>query len=239
MARKPTAPEIPADLPEEDRQKYLLHHAQAYVLAHQSAAIYVSSSAYGTIRKSYSPQIFTIYLAKLLEDCGDPEDPIARMLIEQLALAHHIIGRLYIRAAESQDAQRAAVYDKAAARLLGELRRLALALKEYRTPPSARPQLVIRQQNVAGSQQIAYVDPSKNDLGRELEKDRDTEPVGKQTEELTFEHPVLVTAQPEPGSSGETQQAETGPSDARGPRKASRRRAKKQAVGTLHRSQDG
>src|SRR5262245_51047132 len=35
------------------------------------------------------PLGYRAYLAQLIKDAGDPPDPIERMLIEQLALAHH------------------------------------------------------------------------------------------------------------------------------------------------------
>jgi hypothetical protein len=50
-----------------------------------------------------------------------------------------------------------ALYATAAARLLSELRRTVLAVRDYRTPP-VRPQITkIEQQNVAHRQDVNYV----------------------------------------------------------------------------------
>jgi hypothetical protein len=82
------------------------------------------------------PQIDTaayqIYRDRLLADCGSPSDPIEVMIIEQLALAHINTGLLHCRAANSGSVEGASVYLGAAARLMAEFRRSALALQAYR-----------------------------------------------------------------------------------------------------------
>jgi hypothetical protein len=75
---------------------------------------------------------YKIYLDDVLSRCSDPADPIERMLLEQLALAHHALGRLHVRAAEARSLPEAQLYHASAARLLGEFRLTALALKTYR-----------------------------------------------------------------------------------------------------------
>jgi hypothetical protein len=57
------------------------------------------------------------------------------MLLEQLAIAHHVIGQLHALGTIRPDFDQAQAYQSAAARLLGEFRRTALALKEYREAP--------------------------------------------------------------------------------------------------------
>src|SRR5262249_40233525 len=68
-----------------------------------------------------------LYLGDLMRESGSPADPLERMLLEQLVLAHHTIGQLHVRAGTSQTAEAAGAYAGAAARLLAELRRTALA----------------------------------------------------------------------------------------------------------------
>ncbi len=65
-----------------------------------------------------------------MEEAGShPIDPIERMLLEQLALAHFRIGQLHVRASEAQGLEAVRVYNSVAARMLGEFRRTVLALR--------------------------------------------------------------------------------------------------------------
>ncbi len=70
-----------------------------------------------------------------------PSDPLEAMLVEQLALGHHAIGRTHVRAATAGNADAAKIYYSAAARLQGEFRQSLLALKAYRSTghPPVRP----------------------------------------------------------------------------------------------------
>lgn len=69
---------------------------------------------------------------RLIADCGSPSDPIEVMVIEQLALAHLNMGFLQCRAANAPTLEAVGVYGSAAARLMAEFRRSALALQAYR-----------------------------------------------------------------------------------------------------------
>ncbi len=91
-----------------------------------------------TLSDQISPEAFKQYRDILLEDAGRPSDPIERMLVEQLALAHFSIGRLQIKACAIDNAKLSVAYSDAATRLLGEFRRCSLALEEYRARQSAR-----------------------------------------------------------------------------------------------------
>ena len=102
------------------------------------------------------------YFNTVLGEAGDPADPVERMMVEQLLLAHHRLAHLYTQADLAQTPEFARVLHGAANRLLGEFRRLALALRIYRQPPSSRSFSVVHQQNVVagGSQRVEYVDQS-------------------------------------------------------------------------------
>jgi hypothetical protein len=73
-----------------------------------------------------------IYLERFLVDCGNPTDPVERMMLEQLALAHFRTGQLHAKAGITENAEAVKLLSAAAARLLGEFRRTALALRVYR-----------------------------------------------------------------------------------------------------------
>lgn len=84
---------------------------------------------------------YKVYLERLLDDAGNPGDPVERMMLEQLALAHFRIGQLQVSAGKSKGTEATKLYNSAASRLLGEFRRTALALRAYRTrQPEARPE---------------------------------------------------------------------------------------------------
>jgi hypothetical protein len=103
-----------------------------------------------------------VFLNSFLRDAGSPTDPIEIILLEQLALAHFRLGQLHVRADAASDPDRLKILNAAAVRLLGELRRLALAIRQYRLPHAARSFSVIHQQNITsgGDQQVAYMDKS-------------------------------------------------------------------------------
>jgi len=110
------------------------------------------------IGNEVGPSGFKLYLDQLVQDAGAPTDPVERMLLEQLALAHQRVAKLHAQAEEAKSADAAKVYLVAAIRLTGELRRLALAVRQYRDPLPKRSFTVIKQQNLAaGRQQVAYV----------------------------------------------------------------------------------
>ena len=54
---------------------------------------YLYATASHIVGSNISPESFVAYLDQLLEEAGQPTDPIERMLIEQIAMAHHNIGR--------------------------------------------------------------------------------------------------------------------------------------------------
>ena len=90
---------------------------------------------------AFNPHAYKLYLDKLLEDAGNPDDPIEHMMIEQLALAHFRIAQLHASAGQAKGIEAAKIYNAAAARMLGEFRRTALGLRAYRTRvPEGRPE---------------------------------------------------------------------------------------------------
>jgi hypothetical protein len=144
--------------PEDEEQRTL--RGLADNLRNKTAAAYLSVAAAGTPGSSLPPQAFAEYMQQLLAEAGNPRDPIERMLIEQIALAHHNIGRLYSRAASAQHLDQAKAYYAASVRLLAEFRRSVLAWKKYREPASVRNFTVVKQQNLAQNQQVAFIEPT-------------------------------------------------------------------------------
>jgi len=106
--------------------------AHAANLKNITGAAYLSGSLQGLLGLEISTDAFVRYRDQLLKDCGSPTDPIMIMLIEQLALASHNAGRLHVLSACAKSVQEASAYTAAAARLMAEFRRGALALEELR-----------------------------------------------------------------------------------------------------------
>ena len=97
------------------------------------------------------------YRDELHREMGDPTDPLERMLIEQAAVGNVMVMQLHALAAQSGNAVEAGIFVAAAARLMAELRRMILAVRQYRTPLSPPHVTRIEQQNVADRQEVHYV----------------------------------------------------------------------------------
>jgi hypothetical protein len=78
------------------------------------------------------PAGYKFFCDRLLQDAGNPTDPIEIMMLQQLALAHFRIGQLHASAGDARSVEEAKIFNAAAARMLGEFRRTALALQVYR-----------------------------------------------------------------------------------------------------------
>jgi hypothetical protein len=151
---------------------------QALHLRETATAMYLYGSSAGTFPK-VETAAFSRYVQKLREDAGDPADPVEQMLVEQLALAHHAVGRLHLKAATAETLNEAAIFLGAAARLTAEFRKTALALKSYREPAAAPHVAVIQQNGAGGEQKIAMINGADVPGPRRLECLADTELEGK------------------------------------------------------------
>jgi len=161
---RPDRPGQPPDASDKAGQDALeptleqLEEAHAENLKRMSSGAHLYTSTSGSLGHQTPPTAFLRYMHNTIREAGAPQDPVERMLIEQITLAHHNIGRLHSSAAAAKTVDEAKVYNAAAAKLLGEFRRTALALKQYREPTPARQYTMVRQQNIAAQQQVALVD---------------------------------------------------------------------------------
>jgi hypothetical protein len=73
-----------------------------------------------------------LYLGLLLKEAGNPTDPLHKMLVWQTAVAHFKIGKLHRDAAQAKDRATAEACCNAALGLTLELRKLVIALADYR-----------------------------------------------------------------------------------------------------------
>ena len=73
-----------------------------------------------------------VYLDDLVKDSGNPVDPVEIMLLEQTVMCHLLSMKLQSKASGAEGTEAIELYLSGAARLSGEFRKTALALKEYR-----------------------------------------------------------------------------------------------------------
>jgi hypothetical protein len=189
---------------------------------------------YGSLRpglKYPDVEAYRLYRARLLAESGNPSDPIEEMIIEQLALAHLNVGLYQTRANNATTLVEATAFAGAAARLIAEFRRSALALQAYR----------------AASRQLAN-DPSK-DIVLPVEQVEvcDVLP-GKDdpdTEKLAIKEASDgddgIIPYPGPTASGDQppQQAEVARVHGRRKGKSPRRNSGNQTLGDDHRAANG
>src|SRR3954451_20257945 len=105
---------------------------QAGKLQDLSGAVFLFGAAGALYGAGFDIAAFKAYLDAFFKDAGSPTDPVERMLLEQLALAHHSLGRLHFRAGTRDNLEEVTACHAAAARLQAEFRRSALALQAFR-----------------------------------------------------------------------------------------------------------
>ena len=73
-----------------------------------------------------------VYLDEMIQESGNPSDPVEIMLLEQLAMCHQYSIQMQALSKKAEGIEAIELYLSGAARLSGEFRKTALALKEYR-----------------------------------------------------------------------------------------------------------
>src|SRR5262245_29994758 len=124
------SPRPPPGLSAEEAADRRCCKANSHSLRHRTAACYLFGLVAPAISAHISPGAHIEYVDELLEAAGDPQDPLERMMLEQVLMAHHAIGRLHLQAAQTIKPEVAKVYLDGVARLLGEFRRSVLAIQK-------------------------------------------------------------------------------------------------------------
>ena len=104
------------------------------------AAAYLYGAGSPVLGEAMDVEAWKAVLDDFLKEMGlgGAAGPVARMMAEQLLLAHHAVGRLHVRAATRTAPAEVAAYHAAAARLMTEFRRTSAALQAYRAGPGRR-----------------------------------------------------------------------------------------------------
>jgi hypothetical protein len=95
-------------------------------------AAYLYGASAPLLGEAIDVETWKLYLDGFLQELGSPADPVARLMIQQLALAHFALGRLHVRASTRILPEEVAAYSAAIGRLMAEFRRTTLALNAYR-----------------------------------------------------------------------------------------------------------
>jgi hypothetical protein len=204
------------------------HEYYADQLRNNSAAVW-HHAAMATKIKGVDPQSYILYHERLRADCGGT-DPIEVMLIEEIAQAHACLGLLFAKTSNGGHVEAVGIYSGAAARVMGEVRRSALALQAYR----------------AASRQLAH-DPTRDLIVPDRVIDPDGDAPGKNRADdeqgMRAEEPDAddaIIPYPEPAACGpQGAPASEVPAQSRGARKAPRGRSGDAALGDVHRTANG
>jgi hypothetical protein len=163
--RAAAAPEAPATSPvAETREQKITRLKDEAMIARDLLIPGALSAILGS--KLVSHLGVKIYVNTFYRDNGCPTDPVEIMMLEQLLLAHHRLAQLHVRATEVTSPDLLKIINTAVTDLMGEFRRLSLAIRIYRKPPSPKSFNVVHQQNLVtggGGQEVHYVDESASE----------------------------------------------------------------------------
>ena len=123
----PSPTDPPVDSPE----------AQTGLMQHGSAAVYLHAATNRILGGRVQPDAHYHYIDRVCA-AEAVEDPIAKMMAEQLIWCHHAIGGLHIRAADAERFEESGVYMALVAKLMNEFRRTATALGDVGKPVASK-----------------------------------------------------------------------------------------------------
>ena len=100
---------------------------------------------------------------EFIESAAQTDDPLERLLLQQVLMADYRLAALQCDAHEAKSPEHCRILNAAAVRLMAEIRRMALAIRQYRQPAAPRSFAVIHQQNIApgaNQQNVRFEDRS-------------------------------------------------------------------------------
>ena len=124
-------------------------------------------------------------------------------------MAHLRLAKLNVEASKADGVEVHKVLNGGAARLLSEIRKLALAIKAYREPAASKSFAVIQQQNVAHEQQVSYTQQTGPET-KETLKVRDIKLGGNGGRIFDDDNPNTDNSQPQTGGRWAVEPVETG-----------------------------
>jgi hypothetical protein len=197
-----------------------LFENQARAIEETFAGAILASGLTKSYAKVFDSNAFKVYRDRYLKAAGDPKDPVEIMLLEEIMWAHFSIGCLYSSVALLDEPEKIGMLTSASARLMAEVRRTSLALREYRSPVTPKQVTVVEQQNIAGGdQQVALMHGTSAESVPE-KTTPDTELTSKPEKALSYEPPaVQFIPESAEGRCGQKEPVEAPPAKCRRPRK--------------------
>ena len=86
---EPSPPAAPPTQKLTTEQQAVMERVQHKANVIRDMAFPAAMAATISVAKDVGPAAFKVYLDRLLQDAGNPTDPVEIVLLEQLALAHH------------------------------------------------------------------------------------------------------------------------------------------------------
>lgn len=97
-----------------------------------SAGIYLTGSNQSSPLRCLSTTAFQAYFDQLYEQVETTSnDPLHKMMVEQLVISHHVIGRLMMNSANCRDTETLRTQIALAVQLMSEFRRMTQAVNSY------------------------------------------------------------------------------------------------------------
>lgn len=95
-----------------------------------AGAIYMASIVGGSMSGMDDPSMMSHYLQDLTSECNAQHDPMQRILLAQIMFAHHRAAQLHCSSANARSPEAMIGFNVAAAKMVAELRKLILTMKE-------------------------------------------------------------------------------------------------------------
>ncbi|WP_020476550.1 hypothetical protein [Zavarzinella formosa] len=138
--RSPVVPPTPSERERQRANQEAAHKAETIMTGFYPMCLAMALSSGGG---AYTAHDCLVYLERQMAEYGHPDSPVCRMLIEQLAMAHHQAAQLHARAAAAAENETIKILSAAAARLHAECRRTAVVLDELLRREPVKPKLKI------------------------------------------------------------------------------------------------
>ena len=129
-----TAKTPPAPVPQPEPVAAVSDEQMAWRLENGGAAAYVKSAVTAGLGEVGDINVVHQYVTNMSKKC-DVDDPLQRMLLEQILIGYHRLGALHESSSRSRTPEAAVAYNGAAVKLLAELRKSMLTLRELQQMP--------------------------------------------------------------------------------------------------------
>ena len=129
-----TAKTPPAPAPQPEPVAAVSDEQMAWRLENGGAAAYVKSAVTAGLGEVGDINVVHQYVTNMSKKC-DVDDPLQRMLLEQILIGYHRLGALHESSSRSRTPEAAVAYNGAAVKLLAELRKSMLTLRELQQMP--------------------------------------------------------------------------------------------------------